>query len=120
MTLEDYYVVNDALLVKPAAEQEKTTEAGIIIPKIVITSGNDKAPPKILRGFVIKTGGGYPIGQDTDMTGGSTPLYIPLIVKPGHEVFFLETAQYVQILLEGEVYYLLRQGMILVGREHED
>jgi co-chaperonin GroES (HSP10) len=113
---QSYYVVNDFVLVQPAAQMH-TTPAGIITPnKMQISLPSVTAQPEIIRGYVVRRGDGYPLGETTDVSGKSTGLYMPLRVEDGDEVYFMKIPPVIEISLEGNTYFLIKQGMILVGQ----
>jgi co-chaperonin GroES (HSP10) len=113
---QSYYVVNDMVLVKPVAHQEHKTASGIITPSKILISTPEITPPEIIRGYVVRKGDGYPLSVESDLVDGKTAVYVPLRVEVGDEVYFMKLPPVMEISLEGNQYFLIKQGMILVGQ----
>ena len=86
--------LNDRIVVKPAAKEEKTA-MGIIIPD----SAKQEAPSK---GTVVAVGQGR--YEDGDL--------IPMTVKVGDEVLFSKYG-FDEIKVDGQEYYILSESSVL-------
>lgn len=118
MIAEELYVVNDTILVRPAKDSDyKQADNGLWVKPTVRHPGSIKSL-EIIKGYVMKRGDGYPINSEKDnITGRTETSFIPLQVKEGDEVYFVETTGNVlQLNLEGQVYYILKQHNILFAR----
>lgn len=86
--------LNDRIVVKPVAKEEKTA-MGIIIPD----SAKQEAPSK---GTVVAVGAGR--YEDGDL--------IPMTVKVGDEVLFSKYG-FDEIKIDGQEYYILSESSVL-------
>jgi len=79
---------------------------------------------KIQQGYIIKAGPGYPIplpveDQEPWMEAEEKTRYVPLQAKEGDLAIFLLSGAH-EVLYEGEKYYIVSQGAILMlEREQE-
>jgi co-chaperonin GroES (HSP10) len=118
---EEYYVVQDALLVEPAKESnDHETTSGILIPKVALIAqpGHPKVP-EMIRGFVIRKGDGYPTHTEQDtLTDGRKTIHIPLKVNVGDEVYFMRGQQSLELTLLGKTYFLIKQSSVMIAKSN--
>lgn len=109
-------VVGDRVLIKPKKEAEKTS-SGLFLPPGV------QEKEKIQSGYVVKTGPGYPIpsADDDELWKGKegTVRYMPLQAEEGDLAIFLQKGA-VEIVYEGERYYIVPQASILMLEREDD
>ena len=109
-------VIADRILIRPTKPNEKT-ESGLYLPPGV------QEREKVQQGYVIKTGPGYaiPMPGDTEpwKTEEDQVKYIPLQAKEGDLAIFLLSGA-TEILYEGEKYWIVPQGAILMLEREEE
>jgi len=115
--LKKLIVVGDRVLIRPAKESEKT-ESGLYLPPGV------QEKEKIHKGYVIRTGPGYPLPVPTDeddMWKGKEDQvkYLPLQAKEGDLAIFLQKGA-IEVMYEQEKYYIVPQASILMLEREED
>lgn len=114
--LKKLVVIGDRVLIQPGKGNERT-QSGLFLPPGV------QEKEKVQQGHVIKTGPGYaiPIPSENEPWKNEEEQvkYMPLQVKEGDlAIFLLNLAT--EILYEGQKYYIVPQGAILmVEREDE-
>ncbi len=115
--LKNLIVVGDRVLIRPARETEKT-ESGLYLPPGV------QEKEKIQRGYVIKTGPGYPLplpADEDDLWKGREDQvkYLPLQAQEGDLAIFLQKGA-IEVIYEKEKYYIVSQASILMLEREED
>ncbi len=115
--LKKLIVVGDRVLVKPKKEDGKTA-SGLYLPPGV------QEKEKIQSGYIIKTGPGYPLpmpADEDDLWKGKedTIKYIPLQAQEGDLAVFLQKGA-VEVMYEGEKYFIVPQASILMLEREED
>ena len=115
--LKNLIVVGDRVLIRPARESEKT-ESGLYLPPSV------QEKEKIQRGYVIKTGPGYPLplpaDEDDHWKGRENQVkYLPLQAQEGDLAIFLQKGA-IEVIYEKEKYYIVPQASILMLEREED
>ncbi|MBM3169232.1 MAG: co-chaperone GroES [Bacteroidetes bacterium] len=115
--LKKLIVVGDRVLIRLKKPNEKT-DAGLYLPPGI------QEKEKIQQGYIIKAGPGYPIplpveDQEPWMEAEEKTRYVPLQAKEGDLAIFLLSGAH-EVLYEGEKYYIVSQGAILMlEREQE-
>lgn len=109
--LKNLIVVGDRVLIKPKQQAQKTN-SGLFLPPGV------QEKEKIQSGYIIKTGPGYPIpipGDEDDVWKGKEEQikYVPLQAQEGDLAIFLQKGA-VEIMYEGENYFIVPQASILM------
>jgi co-chaperonin GroES (HSP10) len=105
-------MIGDKVLIKPETEKDRT-KSGLYLPAGV----NEKE--KILSGYVIKTGPGYPVPSMTDeyyepwKSQDSAVKYIPLQIKTGDLAIFLQNNIW-EISVNGEKYFIVPNSSVLM------
>lgn len=115
--LRNLIVVGDRVLIRPAKESDKT-ESGLYLPPSV------QEKEKIQRGYVIKTGPGYPLplpADEDDLWKGREDQikYLPLQAQEGDLAIFLQKGA-IEVIYEKEKYYIVSQASILMLEREED
>ena len=115
--LKKLIVVGDRVLIKPKKATEKT-QSGLYLPPGV------HEREKVLSGYIIKTGPGYPIPLPVDddepwKESDEKIKYIPLQAKEGDLAIFLQKGAF-EVMYEGEKYYIVAQASILMLERDED
>lgn len=115
--LKKLIVVGDRVLIKPAAQTEKTA-SGLYLPPGV------QEKEKIQSGYVIKVGPGYPLplpADEDDMWKGKEDQvkYLPLQAQDGDLAIFLQKGA-IEVIYEGEKYFIVPQSSILMLEREED
>lgn len=109
-------VVGDRILIKPKAQTDRT-KSGLFLPPGV----HDKE--KVLSGYVIKTGPGYAIPQDTPVEewrkDEERVRYVPVQAQEGDLAIFLKAGA-TEIEFDGERYFVVPQQAILLLERDED
>lgn len=109
-------VIGDRILIRPSKPNERT-ESGLYLPPGV------QEKEKVQQGYVIKTGPGYaipmPPEDETWKMEEEQVKYIPLQAKEGDLAIFLLSGA-TEILYEGDKYYIVPQGAILLLEREED
>jgi len=117
LKLRNLIVVGDRVLIRPAKESDKT-ESGLYLPPSV------QEKEKIQRGYVIKTGPGYPLplpADEDDLWKGREDQvkYLPLQAQEGDLAIFLQKGA-IEVIYEKEKYYIVSQASILMLEREED
>ena len=115
--LKKLVVVGDRVLIKPKKQSEKTG-SGLFLPPGV------QEKEKIQSGYVIKAGPGYPIplpAEEDELWKGREEQikYVPLQAQEGDLAIFLQKGA-VEIIYEGEKYFIVPQASILMLEREED
>ncbi|MGE5279392.1 MAG: co-chaperone GroES [Deltaproteobacteria bacterium] len=112
MSKKELIIIGDRVLIRPQADQEKTT-AGLYLPAGVYEK------EKVQAGTIAKVGPGYPIPDPAtpEIEPWQTPRaenrYIPLQVKEGDMCIFLRSAG-IEIEYDQEKFIVIPQSSILV------
>ncbi len=109
--LEKFIMVGDRVLVKPKNPSQKTV-SGLILPPSV------QENEKVLSGYVVKVGPGYPIPAMTDedepwKEKREAVKYVPLQAKVGDLAVYLNKSGY-EIEFNKEKYFILPHSAILM------
>lgn len=115
--LKKLIVVGDRVLVKPKKPSERT-KSGLYLPPGV------QENEKILSGYVIKAGPGYPIPMPVDndepwKDREEQVKYVPLQAREGDLALFLQKGAF-EIMYEDEKYFIVPQSSILMLEREED
>lgn len=115
--LKKLIVVGDRVLIRLKKPNEKT-DAGLYLPPGI------QEKEKIQQGYIIKAGPGYPIplpveDQEPWMEAEEKTRYVPLQAKEGDLAIFLLSGAH-EVLYEGEKYYIVSQGAILMLEREQD
>lgn len=109
-------VIGDRVLIRPAKPNERT-DSGLYLPPGV------QEKEKVQQGYVIKTGPGYaiplPVEDESWKPEEEQVKYLPLQTKEGDLAIFLLSGA-TEILYEGDKYYIVPQGAILMLEREED
>ena len=115
--LKKLIVVGDRVLIRLKKPDEKTG-SGLYLPPGV------QEREKVQQGYIIKAGPGYPIPMPVEdhepwMENEEKVKYVPLQAKEGDLAIFLLSGAH-EVIYEGEKYYIVSQGSILMlEREHD-
>ncbi len=109
--LKKLIVIGDRVLIKPKAPQSKT-KSGLLLPPGV--NENEK----VLIGFVVKVGPGYPIPSVTDVdepwkNRSDEPKYVPLQPKEGDQAVYLQNSA-IEVEFNREKYVIVPHSAILL------
>lgn len=109
--LEKFVMVGDRVLVKPKNPSQKTN-SGLILPPSV------QENEKVLSGYVVKVGPGYPIPAMTDddepwKAKNDAVRYVPLQAQVGDLAVYLNKSGY-EIEFKKEKYFILPHSAILM------
>lgn len=115
--LKKLIIVGDRILLKPKKPSEQT-KSGLYLPPGV------HEQEKVQSGYVMKTGPGYPIPLPTEedepwKDKDEQIRYIPLQAKEGDLAIFLQKGA-VEVMYEGERYFVVPQSSILMLEREED
>ena len=114
--LRKLIVIGDRVLIRLAKPNERT-DSGLFLPPGV------QEKEKVQQGYVIKAGPGYaiPLPSENESWKGEEEQvkYIPLQVKEGDLAIFLLSGA-TEVMYEGEKYYIIPQGAILMLERDED
>ena len=115
--LKKLVVVGDRVLIRPSAESDKT-ESGLYLPATVLEK------EKVQKGYVIKTGPGYPLPLPADVDeiwkGKEDQVkYLPLQAREGDLAIFLQKGA-IEVMYEGEKYFIVPQSSILMLEREDD
>ena len=109
-------VIGDRVLIRPSRPHERT-ESGLYLPPGV------QEKEKVQQGYVIKTGPGYAIPMAVDEEPwkhqDEQVKYIPLQAREGDIAVFLVSGA-TEVLYEGDKYFIVPQGAILMLEREED
>jgi co-chaperonin GroES (HSP10) len=109
--LRKLIVIGDRVLIKPKVPQSKT-KSGLLLPPGV--NENEK----VLIGFVVKVGPGYPIPSVNDVdepwkNRSDEPKYVPLQPKEGDQAVYLQNSA-IEIEFNREKYVIVPHSAILL------
>jgi co-chaperonin GroES (HSP10) len=109
--LEKFILVGDRVLVKPKNPSQKTS-SGLILPPTV------QENEKVLSGYVVKVGPGYPIPAMTDedepwKEKRESVKYVPLQAQVGDMAVYLNKSGY-EIEFHDEKFIILPHSAILM------
>ena len=109
--LQKLIVIGDRILIKPKVPQSKT-KSGLLLPPGV--NENEK----VLIGFVVKVGPGYPIPSVSDSdepwkNRSDEPKYVPLQPKVGDQAVYLQNSA-IEIEFNKEKYVVVPHSAILL------
>ncbi len=109
--LKKLIVIGDRVLIKPKVPQSKT-KSGLLLPPGV--NENEK----VLIGFVVKVGPGYPIPSVNDVdepwkNRSDEPKYVPLQPKEGDQAVYLQNSA-IEIEFNREKYVIVSHSAILL------
>jgi chaperonin GroES len=115
--LKKLIVVGDRVLVKPKKQSDRT-KSGLYLPPGV------QENEKILSGYVIKAGPGYPIplaveNDEPWKEREEQVRYVPLQAREGDLALFLQKGAF-EIMYEDEKYFVVPQSSILMLEREED
>jgi len=109
-------VIGDRVLIRLSKPNERT-ETGLYLPPGV------QEKEKVQQGYVIKAGPGYAIPMPTEdepwKSEEEKVKYIPLQVREGDLAIFLLSGA-TEVIYEGEKYYIVPQGAILMLEREEE
>ena len=111
------HVIGDRVLVKLRKESERT-QSGLYLPPGI------REKERVQYGYVVKSGPGYPIPNQTDVEEvwkeeSKKPKYLPLQVKTGDLAVFLQGGAY-EVMYQGEKYFIVPQSSILMIERDEN
>ncbi|MGQ1948570.1 co-chaperone GroES [Geofilum sp. OHC36d9] len=109
--LENVIMIGDRVLIKPKSPQ-KQTKSGLYLPP------NIQEKDKIVQGYVVKTGPGYPIPAiaETDepwKSKNENVQYVPLQPREGDMAVYMQGSSF-DIEFNGEKYQIVPQSAILM------
>lgn len=108
-------LIGDKVLLHPF-EGNKKSQGGLYLPPSVVEK------EKVIKGYVIKVGPGYPIGTPTEdelWKNTNSTKYIPLEATEGDIALFLKKDS-IEIELDGEKLFIVAQpAILLLVRENE-
>lgn len=115
--LKKLIVVGDRVLIKPAKADQRT-DSGLYLPPGV------QEKEKVQKGYIIKTGPGYPIplAADEDDAWKSQEekvKYLPLQAKEGDLAIFLLSGS-TEIVYQGDKYFIVPQSAVLMLEREEE
>jgi co-chaperonin GroES (HSP10) len=109
-------VIGDRVLIRPSRPDEKTS-SGLYLPPGV------QEKEKVQQGKIIKTGPGYaipmPVEDEPWKSEEESVKYVPLQAKEGDLAIFLVSGA-TEVMYEGEKYFIVPQGAILLLEREED
>ena len=109
--LKKLILIGDRILIKPKVPQSKT-RSGLFLPPGV--NENEK----VLTGYVVKVGPGYPIPSISDSdepwkNSSDEPKYVPLQPKEGDQAVYLQNSA-IEIEFNKEKYIVVPHSAILL------
>ncbi len=109
--LKKLILIGDRILIKPKVPQSKT-RSGLFLPPGV--NENEK----VLIGYVVKVGPGYPIPSISDSdepwkTSSDEPKYVPLQPKEGDQAVYLQNSA-IEIEFNKEKFVVVPHSAILL------
>ena len=114
--LKKLIVIGDRVLIKPSKPDERTA-SGLYLPPGV------QEKEKVQQGYVIKIGPGYaipvPIETESWKAEEEQVKYVPLQAREGDLAIFLLSGA-TEVMYEGEKYFIVPQGAILMLEREED
>lgn len=115
-TLKKLIIIGDRVLIRPSKGDERTA-SGLYLPPGV------QEKEKVQQGYVIKTGPGYaipvPVEDEPWKAGDEQVKYIPLQAREGDLAIFLLSGA-TEVMYEGEKYFIVPQGAILMLEREEE
>lgn len=114
--LKKLIIIGDRVLIRPSQPDERT-ESGLYLPPGV------QEKEKVQQGYIIKIGPGYALPLPTDEEPWKTQeeqvKYLPLQAREGDLAIFLLSGA-TEIMYQGERYFIVPQGAILMLERDED
>jgi chaperonin GroES len=114
--LKKLIIIGDRVLIRPTRPNERT-QTGLYLPPGV------QEKEKVQQGYIIKIGPGYvlpmPPEEESWKMQEEQVKYIPLQAKEGDLAIFLLSGA-TEIMYEGEKYFIVPQGAILMLEREED
>ena len=115
--LKKLILVGDRVLIRLKKPNEKTG-SGLYLPPGV------QEKEKVQQGYIIKAGPGYPIPMPTEdseswMDQDEKVKYLPLQAREGDLAIFLLSGAH-EVIYEGEKYFIISQGAILMLEREQD
>lgn len=114
--LKKLLVIGDRVLIKLTKPEDRSA-GGLYLPPGV------QEKEKVQQGYIIKTGPGYaipmPVEDEPWKAEEEKVKYIPLQAKEGDLAIFLLSGA-TEVIYEGEKYYIVPQGAILMLEREED
>lgn len=115
--LKKLIVVGDRVLIKPAKADQRT-DSGLYLPPGV------QEKEKVQKGYIIKTGPGYPIPLAADEDDAwkaqdEKVKYLPLQAKEGDLAIFLLSGS-TEIVYQGDKYFIVPQSAVLMLEREEE
>ena len=109
--LKKLIVIGDRVLIKPKAPQSKT-KSGLLLPPGV------EQNEKVLIGYVVKVGPGYPIPSVNDIdepwkTSSDEPKYVQLQPKEGDQAVYMQGSA-IEVEFNKEKYVVVPHSAILL------
>lgn len=110
-------MIGDKVLIKPETEKDRM-KSGLYLPAGL----HEKE--KILSGYVIKAGPGYPLPSMTDedetwKSKDNTVKYLPLQTRAGDFVIFLHDVSW-EISMNGRKYFIAPSSSVLMLIRNDD
>ena len=114
--LKKLIIIGDRVLIRPTRPNERT-QTGLSLPPGV------QEKEKVQQGYVIKIGPGYAIPmppEEESWKGQEEQVkYVPLQAREGDLAIFLLSGA-TEIMYEGEKYFIVPQGAILMLEREEE
>jgi chaperonin GroES len=114
--LKKLVVIGDRVLIKLTKPEDRSS-GGLYLPPGV------QEREKVQQGYIIKTGPGYaipmPVEDEPWKAEDEKVKYIPLQAREGDLAIFLLSGA-TEVMYEGEKYYIVPQGAILMLEREED
>ena len=114
--LKKLIIIGDRVLIRPTRPNERT-QTGLYLPPGV------QEKEKVQQGYIIKIGPGYalpmPPEEESWKVQEEQVKYIPLQAKEGDLAIFLLSGA-TEIMYQGEKYFIVPQGAILMLEREED
>ncbi len=109
--LNKFIIVGDRVLIKPKTPADRT-KSGLLLPP------NIQEKEKVLSGYVVKTGPGYPIPAIAEVdepwkSKSDAVRYVPLQAMEGDLAVYLQKGGF-EIEFNGEKYVVVPQSAILM------
>jgi len=109
--IKKFIIIGDRVLIKPQSPNDRT-KGGLLLPPGVQEKEN------IQKGYVVKTGPGYPIPAIADsdepwMNKTDQVQYVPLQAKEGDLAVYLQNNSW-EIEFNREKYFIVPQSAILL------
>ncbi|MGN6400846.1 MAG: co-chaperone GroES [Flavisolibacter sp.] len=114
--LKKLIIIGDRVLIRPTRPNERT-QTGLYLPPGV------QEKEKVQQGYVIKIGPGYAIPMPPEEESWKAQeeqvKYVPLQAREGDLAIFLLSGA-TEIMYQGEKYFIVPQGAILMLEREED